>query len=573
VQSCALDTAPVLRVFLKDRSRLPSDIVEFNSIPMRSRYLNWSSCFLRLTVLGMSAALMPSVLRAASCESLAAAKLPNATITAAQTNPAGTFTPPVPKPRLLNGLPEFCRVTAVLRPSSDSNIQAEVWLPSSNWNEKFRAAGNGGFAGAINYNDMAHALRDGYATASTDTGHVADGTDARWALGHPEKVVDFGYRAIHEMTVFAKSIVNEFYSKAPQRSYFTSCSNGGRQALMEAQRYPNDYDGIIAGAPANNWTGLLSYGLANLQSLIVEPGAYIPDRKIPAISSAVLRACDASDGLEDGIVSDPPRCHFKPETLLCNGPDSDSCLTEPQVTSLKKIYSGFASANVGNKSFPGFSPGGEDGDGGWKPWIIGRAPNESAGSAYVRNFFSNIVYSQADWDFKTADVNAARQLAEQKSAPILNSTNPNLAPFQKRGGKLILYHGWSDPAIPAQNTVDYYNSLIAALTLQTTSSFVRLYMVPGMQHCVGGPGPSLFGQWGAALSHDPQHDIQQALAQWVEKGTAPEAIIAIKYAKGLDSSSGVVMSRPLCPYPQAAQYKGSGDTNDAANFTCTVPVR
>ena len=243
-------------------------------------------------------------------------------------------------PSFYKRLPAFCRVIAEDKPTPDSDIKIEVWLPTSGWNGKFRGQGNGGFAGEIDYRTLGLAVVQGYASAATDTGHAAEGTNATWALGHPEKIIDFAYRAIHEMTVIGKATIKAFYGDAAQHSYFANCSNGGRQALMEAQRYPEDYDGILAGAPANYWTHLLSSALYDAQTTTLDPASYIPTSKIPTIAKAVNEACDAKDGVTDGVLNDPRQCHFDPAALLCKAADSDSCLTQPQVTALKKLYEG-----------------------------------------------------------------------------------------------------------------------------------------------------------------------------------------------------------------------------------------
>ena len=289
---------------------------------------------------------------ATSCPSLKSLKLPDTKIDfAAAAGPTtmlgpGEFTVKVPA---------FCRVGGIITPSSDSEIHFEVWLPAEGWNGKFRGTGNGGFAGSINYAEMAAAIRDGYATASTDTGHRADGIDADWALGHPEKVVDFGNRAIHEMTVKAKGVIEAFYGETPKRSYFSSCSNGGRQALMEAQRYPDDYDGILAGAPANFWTHLLIAPFyAEGKPMLDDPASYIPKEKIPALAKAVNAACDELDGLKDGVISDPTACRFNPATIVCKGAETDECLTPLQAASLQRIYDGARNGD-GKVIFPGMN--------------------------------------------------------------------------------------------------------------------------------------------------------------------------------------------------------------------------
>lgn len=500
-----------------------------------------------------------------SCEKLSALVLAHAEIAVATTVQAGTFTPPYGD--ALEKMPAFCRVAGVLKPSGDSYIRFEVWLPASGWNEKFLGVGNGGFAGQIDYEGMAGALKRGYATAATDTGHEAEGEDATWAYKHPEKVIDFGYRALHETTQTAKKLVEAFYGHPAHHAYFDSCSDGGREALMEAQRFPDDFDGILAGAPANFWTNLLTAGLAALRALSDDPAAYISSVKVPAISAAVLAACDAQDGVKDGIVSDPVHCRFDPAVLLCKGAESRNCLTAPQIASLKMLYAGAHDAH-GKQIFPGFMPGAEDGPGGWGAWVLGEAPGVSAGAGFVTNYFRYVVFQDPAWNLMTANIDAAHDAADGKTAGALNATDPDLRRFQSRGGKLILYHGWNDPAIASLNTVNYYHAVLAAMGNQTAQSFVRLYMVPGMQHCYGGPGASAFGQLGTTTAKGPEHGIYAALEDWVEKGTAPGEVIATKY----DESHKAVMTRPLCPYPEIAKYKGSGDPNDYTNFTCAVPA-
>jgi feruloyl esterase len=506
---------------------------------------------------------------AASCESLRTLKLADTTITSAQSVAAGAFEQSGgSSPAIFKQLPAFCRVTAEVKPAKDSDIKIEVWMPATGWNGKYQGVGNGGFAGSITYVGLAGAVKAGYASASTDTGHSGGATSAGWALGHPDTIVDFGYRGIHEMTLKAKAIIQVFYGDQPKRSYFASCSNGGRQALMEAQRFPEDYDGIIAGAPANYWTHLLSAGAWDLQATQGDAASYIPGAKIPAISAGVLKACDAQDGVTDGLVSDPQACRFDPATIQCQDADSNSCLTAPQVAALKKLYAGPKNSK-GEKIFPGRVPGGEEGPGGWPLWITGGAPSTSLMYQFTTNFFPNMVFADTNWNFKTFNFDNNVKFTDDAQAANLNATEANLKAFEKRGGKLIIYHGWSDAAISAFNTVDYYNSVVSTMGAQETGKFVRLFMVPGMQHCGGGPGPNSFGQGGFAMGLvDPQHNMYVALEQWVEKGIAPDRLVATKYVSDMNPAQGVKMTRPLCPYPQIALYKGSGDSNDEANFSC-----
>jgi Tannase and feruloyl esterase len=508
-----------------------------------------------------------------SCEKLSALKIPDTSITLAQSAAAGTFNgPPAPfsgmdLSALCKSLPAFCRVVAEAKPTGDSDIKIEVWLPASGWNGKLQGIGNGGFAGLIDDMQLAAAIKHGYAATATDTGHAGSPIDAAWAVGHPAKVTDFGHRGIHEMTRVAKALVQAYYSKAPQRSYFAGCSDGGREALMEAQRYPEDYDGILAGAPANNWTPLLTTAAYDTQALTSDPGSFIPPAKIPTIAAAVNAACDQLDGVRDGILNDPRQCHFDPATIQCKAEDSDKCLTAAQVVSLKKLYAGTPDSS-GHIVFPGYLPGAEEGQGGWGLWITGPAPAKSLMAAFGSGFFSDFVYEKSDWDFKTFNVDAGLKVATKKTAEALNATNADLKPFKARGGKLIIYHGWNDPAISALNTVNYYESVIKTMGRKDVDSFVRLYMAPGVQHCGGGPGADSFGAVGDLNFDDPAHSVDASLEKWVEKGKAPGMIIASKY-EGHDRSQAK-MTRPLCPYPQAAKYKGTGDTNDAGSFVCEL---
>jgi len=518
----------------------------------------------------LSAAAYPE---APSCEKLAALKLPQANVASAEVVAAGAFPVPANLPPYLAGaeslfksLPAFCRVRAEAHPSADSNIKVEIWMPLSGWDGKFQGQGNGGFAGQIDYRGLATALGRGYATAATDTGHSGSATDATWALGHPEKIVDFGYRGIHEMTQLAKNTIKAFYGSNPKYSYCGSCSNGGRQALMEEQRFPEDYDGILAGAPANYWTHLLVKALWDAQATTQDPASYIPSSKVPAIASAVNEACDQKDGVADGILNDPRQCHFDPAVLTCREGEDDKCLTAAQVTALTKLYQG-PHGNDG-QIFPGFLPGAEEGEGGWSTWVTGSAPGRALLFFFAKGYFSNMIYNNADWDYKTADLSQATRASDEKGAKILNATDPDLAQLKSRGGKLIIYHGWNDPAISAINSIDYYDQVVRKMGVQTADSFLRLYMVPGMQHCAGGPGASSFSA----------RDVQLALEGWVEKGVAPSKMVAKKTvattnSAGPASSTDARMTRPLCPYPQTAKYNGSGDPNQAESFECVAGAK
>jgi len=514
-------------------------------------------------VLLVSLAALAAAKSPVACEGLATLKLPDTSITVAEAVPAGSFTPPGEK--AIDNLPAFCRVAGVIAPSGDSSIRFEVWLPTSGWNHKFQGAGNGGFAGSISYSTggLASAISHGYAAASTDTGHQGTGVSATWALGHPEKIIDFGYRAIHEMTVKGKAITTAYYGDAPLRSYFASCSNGGRQALMEAQRYPDDYDGIIAGAPANFWTQLLAGFIWDAQAMS-GPG-FIPPAKLPAVQRAVSSACDARDGAKDGVIEDPRNC-FDPATLTCPGNDTNDCLTPAQVAGLKKIYAGPRNSK-GEQIVPGFEPGAETGPGGWGLWINGPAPAKSLQYIFASQFLDNMVFNGANWDYKTFDFDRDMKTVNDKMAAILNAANPDLSAFQKHGGKLILFHGWNDAALPPQNTIDYYNAVRSKMGASVADSFVRLYMIPNLQHCFGGPGATYCGGLTAAMG-DPSHDLSAALERWVEKGVAPGQMVASQFKSTFDFNSTASRTHLICPYPQRAAYKGSGSMEDATNFEC-----
>jgi len=522
--------------------------------------------------------LIPASLHAAtSCESLKSTTLADTTISGAEVVPAGSFNGPAAgpggSPVNYKSLPAFCRIQGVIAPSSDSHIEFEVWMPASGWNGKYQGVGNGGFAGDINYSNMAAALGAGYATASTDTGHKAAGNpiDARWALGHPEKVIDYGHRAIHETAEKAKTIIRAFYGEPARRSYFSSCSNGGREALMEAQRYPADYDGIIAGAPAANFTRITSLFTSNILGPAVDRAAFIPPAKYAAIEAATLAACDARDGLKDGLISEPLACAFDPTPLLCQSAESDSCLTAPQLATLKKLYSGLRTSK-GEPLYPGFVPGAESGPGGWGLWLSGPGPTGSLEYMFATQGNPNLVFQNASFDSLSFNVDRDAKAADDLAGRTLNAIDPDLRPFQKRGGKLILYHGWSDAALPPAATIDYHKSVVAKLGQKDADSFLRTYMVPGMQHCGGGPGADNFGMMPglAPAEPDPASNMSAALERWVEKGMAPGVIVATKY-KAVAPASGIAFTRPLCPYPQVSRYKGTGSPDDAGSFACFAP--
>lgn len=478
----------------------------------------------------------------ATCESLAQFKIDHGEIDSAQAVPAGPFT--------VNGfmgtrtinVPAFCRVLATLRPTSDSDIKIEVWLPASGWNGKLEAVGNGGLAGTIVEEAMVGAVWAGYATAGTDTGHKGGPATGDWALGHPEKIVDFGWRAVHLMTVQAKGLIAAYYGTPAKYAYWNGCSEGGGQGLSEAQRFPEDYDGILAGAPANYFVHLQIGGNWISQAIHEDPATMIAPAKLPAITAAVLADCDTLDGVKDGVLEDPRQCHFNPETLLCKGVENDSCLTAPQIAGLKKVYDGAKNPRTGEQIFPGYMRGGETG---WGFWIAGtQVPPRNAQHGIMVSGLANLVFGPK-WDWRTFDFDKDVTYADKKAGAEINQINPDLSAFKKHGGKLLQYHGWNDPAISPLNSVNYFDSVQAKMG--DTASFYRLFMVPGTEHCGGGPGASNF-------------DHMQVIVKWVENGIAPDQIVASRPGR----------THLLCAYPKVAKYSGKGSTDDATNYTCAA---
>ena len=487
---------------------------------------------------------------AADCTGLSQLKLPDSTLQAA-VEQASRFTPQLPAGVAPNPvfaqLPSFCRVQGIIRPVADSEIHFEVWLPLSDWNGKFQGTGNGGYNGVIVYAALAAGLLNHYATANTDMGHTATTPDpGRWALHHPQRVVDEGYRAQHETAVKAKAIVQAFYGNRPTHSYFVGCSAGGWEALTEANRYPQDYDGIIAGAPASQVVHLHAEQIWGYLA-----ARQIPASKISLIANAVLARCDARDGVTDGLVSDPLACDFKPEQLACKaGQDPASCLLPAEVTALQKLYEG-AHFKDGTPVYPGWPRG-------FEPALAMAGTDMVA--ALGSSTFKDMVYDNPDWDLTTIDYDRDVRAADAKIGDTMNDGRVELDGFRKAGGKLILWHGWSDPLISALHTVGYYQQLARhfaapgddeAAAVGKLADFSRLFLAPGVYHCGGGPGPN-------DLATLP------ALEAWVERGVAPESIPAAHHTP----AGSVDRTRPICAAPRRATYDGKGDINAAASFSC-----
>lgn len=473
-----------------------------------------------------------------ACDNLKTVSVPNTKITNVEFVPAGPFVTQGRGGRGQNGpqLPVHCRISAVLTPSADSHIEMELWLPTENWNGKFLAVGNGGWAGNIETGAMATALSRGYATASNDTGHK--GGSASFAVGHPDKLIDFGYRSMHEMTVQSKAIIKTFYSRAPQLSYYQGCSTGGRQGMMEAQRYPEDFDAIIAGAPVYNQVHLNTSQVSLQVDMLKDNSRIVPQAKVALFASSVMAACDAKDGVKDGIISDPQSCKFDPASLICKEGDGPECLTAAQADSAKKAYAPVKTKG-GEFVYPGHSPGFESG---WRIPMPGAALNPLFGD--MPRYISR---QDANWDLMSFDLDKDLALA-LKNGGYIEANDPDLSRFKARGGKLIFYHGWADPGPAPENTINYYSQVVAKTG--KTDDWMRLFLLPGVGHCGGGVGPD-------------RADWLTALEQWKEKGIAPGEIVASRTRGGQ-----VDMTRPLCPYPQVAKWNGSGNTNEAGSFVC-----
>jgi len=502
----------------------------------------------------LALALLPAIVTAAptggsACENLLKLRLPNVSITSAESIAPGAFTPPSapgpfqPNMALFQGLPAFCRVMTTLTPSSDSTIKIEVWLPSSGWNYDLQAIGNGGWNGTMGYGPLAEAVKRGFAAAGTDTGH--QGGSASFAMGHPEKLTDFAYRAVHEMTVASKVIIQNFYGTAPRYSYWNGCSTGGRQGLKEAQKFPLDFDGIVAGAPANFQTHLHVWSVWVAQQMNKTADSYLSPEKLAVLHQAVVAACDASDGVKDGLVSDPPRCHFDPKTIECKGEDQSACLNPAQVAAVAAIYAGPKDPKTGQDIFPTFAPGSELG---WNLLAGKQAASVASDS------FTYVVYKNPAWDWRTMNLDTDVAAIEKTYGSLIDATDPNLRAFFAHNGKLLMYHGWADQAIAPGNSINYYSSVLKNLGgTGLASNDIRLFMVPGMGHCAGGEGPNDF-------------DKMTAIQNWVEHARAPDVMIASHATHG-----SIDRTRPLCVYPKVAKYKGTGSTDDAANFICANP--
>ena len=511
------------------------------------------SIFAMPAILLIGPLLFPSAGIAASCESLASTALPHATITAAETVAAGAFKLPASAPGgrgpRFDDVPAFCRVAAILKPTSDSDIKIEVWLPVSGWNSKFQGTGNGCWTGVINYSAMGNVIRSGSATAGTNGGHDSaagcGAETASFALGHPEKLKDFADRAFHEMTLDAKTRISAYYGNGPKLSFLDECGGGSREALTEMQRFPEDYDAVAASGLDGHSTHHSLGQLWVWQAAHKDEASYIPPAKYPAIHQAALEACDAQDGLKDGVISDPMHCKFDPVVLACKGADAPNCLTAPQVEAARKIYAPPTNPRTKQKFFGPLLPGSELG------WAAQAGPEPFG---YGVGFFRYLVFKDPKWDYKTRPINfdSDAKAADALENLIVNANNPDISKFIARGGKLLSIGGWSDSAIAPFSNTEYFDAVREKLGPKKMRDSVRFYMVPDMGHCPGTAGPS-------AYYADTFHLIQD----WKEKGQPPDELIVTHYVNGKEDRKVLV-----CQYPRITTYKGSGDINAPANYSC-----
>lgn len=500
------------------------------------------------TVVARSTPADEQSLAGGGCEALAALSIPGVTVHAARMVAAGQFVSPAGRGGAAAGgapfrdAPAFCRVELAIRPVAGSEIGAEVWLPAQGWNGRLQGVGNRGWGGAISHAALSDAVTAGFAAASTDTGHVGPGTS--FAFDRPEAIVDSGYRAVHEMTTAAKRVIEAFYSRPADRAYWNGCSLGGRQGLSLAQRYPDDYDGIVVGDPAHNLVDLYAARLTLARMVHRSPAGYIPAAKYPAVLRAVLDQCDRIDGVADGAIEDPRLCAFDPGVLQCTDGDREECLTREQVTTARAIYADVTHPATGALLSSALTPGAE------LRWAAIAGPEADDNSL---GLFRDVALRDRTWDWRGADFATAIDRVRHIASPVLDAVDADLSPFLDRGGRLLMYHGWADPQTPAGNTVRYYQSVVDRVGAERAAG-TRLFMVPGMGHCSGGEGTDVF-------------DKVSPLVAWVERGEVPARIEARRIQGG-----EVTRRRPLCPWGETAVWDGRGDTNETSSFSC-VAVR
>jgi len=506
-------------------------------------------------VSGLAASASPAAAAPVSCEALKGQAFEATTIASVELVAAGAFKPAGPSTpgpsEAYSTLSAFCRVSGSIRPTADSDIRFEVWLPAAGWNGKFVQVGNGGAAGAIVHGALAQAVARGYAASNTDMGHQGTNGDFSWALGHPEKVTDYACRSFHLLTGVGKAITAAHYGRQPEKSYWNGCSTGGRQGLKEAQRFPDDYDGIVAGAPANNWAPLMAFAI-EAQRNLTGPRALGVD-KLALLKEAAIAACDATDGVKDRVITDPRRCDFDPGSLVCKAGETNRCLSAAEVDAARRIYRGVVDSK-GKAWFPGTGPGSE------LQWAGYASPQFGIGTSYFRN----LVARDPAWAPASFDVDRDLPRLAAADAGAAAASDPDLSRFTARGGRLLTYHGTTDGLIPFGNSVNYFESVVAKLGAASAKESVRCYAVPGMDHCFGGEGAFAVDWLGA-------------LDRWVETGRAPDALIGAHLGgvaqgpPGAPRANSTPYTRPVCAWPQLPKYNGSGDTTQAASFHCAAP--
>lgn len=477
-----------------------------------------------------------------ACQALLNVPFAHGTVSKSESVKAGTFEPPIPEPpgappTHYTQLPDFCRVSGALAPSADSNILFELWLPRSGWNGHFLQVGNGGAAGSIIYSALAAGLQKGYAVTNTDTGHSGGVGDFAWAVGHPEKLTDYAYRAVHEVTIAARELTTAFYHHSPDKSFWNGCSTGGRQGLMEAQRYPEDYDAIVAGAPANNFGPLMALSIQVIRNVGVPGG--LPVSKLNLLKEAAIAQCDATDGVVDRVIGEPARCRFDPGILACKGAEEAGCLTQGQVSAARNVYAGVVGKS-GQAFFPGTGVGSEP------AWGFYASPRFQIGPS----FFRSVGTGDPNWAPANFDADRDVPRLQTKSVDIA-ATSPDVSAYLDRGGKLMLYHGTTDGLIPYRNTESYYKELASKPGTSARANQVRFFTVPGMDHCAGGEGAFVV-------------DWLSAMERWELTGIAPDVL------SGSRPPAVKPFTRPICAYPKSARYLGSGNPSDAANWGCAT---
>ena len=517
------------------------------------------------------------------CAALGALKIDHVMIDSAVPQPAGA---PVQGARLpsmtgapgaaaqVAGLPAFCRVTGSMHPEAGSDIRFEVWLPQEGWNGRFAGANSGGLAGYINYNDLAAGVRAGQAAAGSDTGHIGSPGDGAWAKGHPEKVRDYGWRGVHLTTVTAKKLIAAYYGRGPDRSYFIGCSNGGRQALMEASRFPEDYDGIVAGAPAARATDV-AMSMTNVIQAQSAPGAAIRPEQTQLLQDEVLKQCDALDGQSDGLVADPRACHFDSSQLACSKSNSPLCFTAAQIKALDQIHAG-AHDRSGRLVAFGYPPSGAEVGNpvkafGWDGNVLAKFSGAAGGMGDGKSLSESILTELAQTPIATdVTFDFNRDPARLKHALAADlDARTDLTRFFARGGKLILWHGWADPVLPPEATVAFYEAALRKSGSKANDQ-LRLFMVPDVQHCVGGTGPDALGQIGAPRSSDsPERSLGAAIQAWVENGRTPDSIIGRRgMITMMMKPDTPERQRLVCAYPKRDVLKPGADPDKAASYEC-----